>query len=393
MHQQCYGIEEVPTGDWVCDVCVKYEKKEDKSLPCPFCSIRGGAMKSCQVPHDLFIHSLKTQSCNKEEHAAIHSEDSNKPGCSELELHSASKEPPTFSWLHLSCASWLPEFKFSPMKAPISGLEMIDKKRFRLTCLICKVRGIGCCVQCAKGKCQVAFHVECARLAGFAMETIITDEDTMHVIYCEKHRPLKLRKNIEEDKKQVEEEIMNFCKLTRKCLKKSTTCGVNEKKRPKSSTNRTFTKQDKKTLVLRIKKACRKYASLVIKIANPSEGSYKLIQQSPYYCACQCIKYTDTLDKSKFPWNYVKFDKFTTMNCYHKYIEIVPDELTFNKKILPKKIERKISGEERADFDKLVDSATVWPMIDRTRYCSCKKMDCEVPGERMIRNIVYYNEV
>ncbi len=59
--------------------------------------------------------------------------------------------------------------------------ENIDPKRYKLTCFICKTKD-GACVQCAKGKCQVAFHVECARRSNYHMEILRMPKDVSFVL-------------------------------------------------------------------------------------------------------------------------------------------------------------------------------------------------------------------
>lgn len=88
-------------------------------------------------------------------------------------------------WIHLSCGLWTPEVFLEEKKNVINikGVENIDKKRFNLSCSICKTKSIfflvqknrfkiesGACVQCSKGKCQFSFHPECARRSNHYME-------------------------------------------------------------------------------------------------------------------------------------------------------------------------------------------------------------------------------
>jgi hypothetical protein len=49
-------------------------------------------------------------------------------------------------------------------------------------------------------RCQISFHVECARRSNYCMEIEKRDRDRdkIHRMFCEKHRPLKIVKEIEE---------------------------------------------------------------------------------------------------------------------------------------------------------------------------------------------------
>jgi len=50
------------------------------------------------------------------------------------------------------------------------------------------------------------------------MEIEKKDRDKIHRMFCEKHRPLKIVKEMEERDKQTIDEIQKFCKVIEKCL-------------------------------------------------------------------------------------------------------------------------------------------------------------------------------
>ena len=90
VHQSCYGIKEVPEGDWYCDGCLykrKYPKRADKVV-CKLCPSRTGVLKR--------------------------TEDG--------------------MWGHAACCVWIPEIQFDDeeKKKKITGLEALNPIRFQL---------------------------------------------------------------------------------------------------------------------------------------------------------------------------------------------------------------------------------------------------------------------
>jgi hypothetical protein len=53
-------------------------------------------------------------------------------------------------------------------------------------------------MQCQAPRCQIAFHVECARRNNYCMEIERKDREKSYRMFCEKHRPLKIVKEMEE---------------------------------------------------------------------------------------------------------------------------------------------------------------------------------------------------
>ncbi|XP_077450437.1 bromodomain-containing protein 1 isoform X2 [Stigmatopora argus] len=152
VHQDCYGVPYSPEGQWLCRHCLQ---SPAKPAACVLCPSKGGAVK-------------KT--------------DDNR-------------------WGHVVCALWVPEVGFAntTLIEPIDGVRRIPPARWKLTCYLCKEKGVGACIQCHKANCYTAFHVSCAQKGGLFMkmepikDLTESGEPTLSLkktAYCGAHTPV-----------------------------------------------------------------------------------------------------------------------------------------------------------------------------------------------------------
>ncbi|XP_073976582.1 uncharacterized protein isoform X3 [Rhodnius prolixus] len=164
VHQACYGIVTVPTGNWYCRKCESQENcaspERSTKVRCELCPNKDGALKPT---------------------------DNN-------------------AWAHVVCALYIPEVRFGNVTTmePII-LQQIPQERYNKTCYICDENNrsasrstVGACMQCNKAGCRQTFHVTCAQAMGLLCEEAGNYMDNVKYCgYCHHHyTKIKKRGNV-----------------------------------------------------------------------------------------------------------------------------------------------------------------------------------------------------
>lgn len=175
VHQGCYGIINVPEGDWFCRRCEYLKKNSDSKLEinCQLCPMKDGAIKRtdnnkwAHVLCALFIPEISFGSNRTMEPIIlkdIHADRLNKK-CSICEIYDPEKKRDSISDDNLS----------DPLKLSIQALPLEPKNGFAY-------------VNCNKQGCKQWFHVTCAQIEGLLCEDHrVSQNNVTYCIYCKAH--------------------------------------------------------------------------------------------------------------------------------------------------------------------------------------------------------------
>uniref|UniRef100_A0A915PZJ6 PHD-type domain-containing protein n=1 Tax=Setaria digitata TaxID=48799 RepID=A0A915PZJ6_9BILA len=160
VHQGCYGIVEVPEGEWYCAKCA-----------------------------DFIAHSQYNG--NSGDVGEIRE----TPRCKLCPFgHGALKRTDNDEWAHVICALYIPEVRFGDVHSmdPVI-LSDVPLERFQQQCYLCMERGeekrayLGACMPCNKPGCKKCFHVTCAQAEGLLCEEGGGSKNVKYCGYCAAH--------------------------------------------------------------------------------------------------------------------------------------------------------------------------------------------------------------
>ncbi len=155
-HAGCFGMKDIPTGDWFCDICRFNLSHSDKNRD--------------RTPSSSSI-------CDVSVHCGLCRRDGG-----------VMKQTRGQVWVHLVCAVWTREIGIEdsdPSVVPRSP-SFVDPERAFLRCVECA--GLGGGVQCSVNDCFVAVHPFCALKAGYKLCFPDEKEQRFHfLLHCRDH--------------------------------------------------------------------------------------------------------------------------------------------------------------------------------------------------------------
>ena len=212
VHQKCYRTNQ--TQSFKCDEC----EFPDLTSPCILCSKSEGILRKT-------VHSAS------------------EPLLKDL---TKSKEIKNWIWVHCFCALHTPGVSF---RASLIDLSALDISKSSTRCEVCKSNE-GVCINCSFSNCNKYFHPECGR------DLFVSNKSNEKKIFCDLHKPVKLRKMLENRQKQLTEDLMRFCKSMEKYLDKARPVVkiIKKKKvlKPKPSQSKIFSPEEDFLLEYRI---------------------------------------------------------------------------------------------------------------------------------------------
>jgi hypothetical protein len=188
VHRRCFGLAENegirPDGGfkWVCEQCQNDRNPTvSTDYSCCLCLTEETLVDLVEPPR--VSHKKKTDREREKERLEKELADNMRAEYRNKQLNlnrspiprEPLKRTTGNNWVHVYCAVWAPELRFSDAKALelAEGFPLIPQARFEAVCKLCKNKDhqnrprqdAGACVSCAQ--CNTSFHASCAFEAGY----------------------------------------------------------------------------------------------------------------------------------------------------------------------------------------------------------------------------------
>ena len=181
VHRNCYGIADSrPTNKWSCDTCSNDTAPQvSTSYECVLCPVVYNEQEYLEPPK--VSHKKKTDREREKERLeremVVEKTDQYFQRQDENGRPRNPREPLKKTtgnrWVHVTCAIWHPEIKFSnaPSLEASEGFQSVPTVRYEQVCKLCKT-STGACVSCHQ--CAANVHVACAIQYGYRLGFDVT---------------------------------------------------------------------------------------------------------------------------------------------------------------------------------------------------------------------------
>ena len=192
--------EELEESMMVCNICKIavhakcYKVQFSENFTCELCNFTGRASEAncvlCPIKSGLFKQTLH------------YVKDILFPTYTSDLVTKDSKDCKQPIWVHCFCASHTSGIVYRPNGVDLSG---IDTTKLSILCEICNTKE-GICLQCTFSRCSAHFHANCGK------KLFVSTKSSDKKIFCSLHKPVKLRKMLENRQRQLHEDVYKLCK-------------------------------------------------------------------------------------------------------------------------------------------------------------------------------------
>ncbi len=189
VHQACYRISEIPSGEWFCDVCANNIDPDE--IPCGFCPVIGGAMKRCKGGEEegwahlscaYFIDELDVETVDGVTYIGVDPsryEKSQSDGGSTMWSSSSNRK-----------GGWKGKHRNNSNALLTRTFGLRNYAFGTQKCMVCKLDLQGLLINCQVHNCKSKFHASCAAHADALNLGILFSNDGSYKcapVKCSRH--------------------------------------------------------------------------------------------------------------------------------------------------------------------------------------------------------------
>ncbi|KAL0021383.1 hypothetical protein WJX77_010282 [Trebouxia sp. C0004] len=169
VHQRCYGVDDIPAGEWLCWPCKVFEEEQRKE----------GVPQAKIRPPRWEVQGGQLEGGSKAVQCAL---------CP-IRQGAFRRTADGLAWMHEVDALWQPELSVIPGNIcnAYQGVPDINADRLGVACAVCARSTDGAVIRCSSSHCSVAFHPMCARNAGQYLAVKEVGNKTVYKAFCGQH--------------------------------------------------------------------------------------------------------------------------------------------------------------------------------------------------------------